>query len=180
MASCKCSSWWAELRASRRMSVSFRSFSHNSVRSSDTTFSSTPSPPSHSLETFRSHTGENWKKQHLTQKKRFWSLFFLDVSQVMSLLSNFFISHSEVSNTPCGNLHLCQFKRSMFTQMMMQRWRISLSMEDCHHHGGPWGRKVQRILGWKSPRCQRMALTCPSYWKPCWRNCVTVQGRNVT
>lgn len=32
------SSWWAELRASRRMSVSFISFSHSSERSSDTSF----------------------------------------------------------------------------------------------------------------------------------------------
>lgn len=32
------SSWWAELRASKRMSVSFISFSHSSERSSDTSF----------------------------------------------------------------------------------------------------------------------------------------------
>lgn len=38
MVSRSCSSWWAELRASRRMSVSFISFSHSSDRSSDTSF----------------------------------------------------------------------------------------------------------------------------------------------
>lgn len=32
------SSWWAELRASNRISVSFISFSHSSERSSDTSF----------------------------------------------------------------------------------------------------------------------------------------------
>lgn len=45
MVSRSCSSWWAELRASRRMSVSFISFSHSSDRSSDTSFfSGSPSP----------------------------------------------------------------------------------------------------------------------------------------
>lgn len=38
MVSRSCSSWWAELRASKRMSVSFISFSHSSERSSDTSF----------------------------------------------------------------------------------------------------------------------------------------------
>lgn len=52
MVSCSCSSWCAEFRASRRMSVSFISFSHSSDLSSDTTFSSPSSPSfssSHSL-----------------------------------------------------------------------------------------------------------------------------------
>lgn len=53
MASCSCSRRWAELKASKRMSVSLRSFSHSSVRSSVTTLSSPTSPsspPSESLQ----------------------------------------------------------------------------------------------------------------------------------
>lgn len=55
MASCSCSRWCAELKASRRMSVSFRSFSHSSERSSVTTLSSATSSPSQSLKNKRSH-----------------------------------------------------------------------------------------------------------------------------
>lgn len=121
MASCSCSSWWAELRASRRMSVSLRSFSQSSERNSDTSFSSVPSRSSHDLtETptdVTSHTRDSYRQ----------------IKQTLTLL-----------------------------------WRFSRGRYS--HHDGFWVKKGRSRWAWRSPRCQRMMLWSPFYWRPCWRS----------
>lgn len=68
MASRSCSSWCAEFSASRRMSVSFISFSHSSDFSSDTTFSS---PSFSSLHSWILMTQES---SYSTVKYHWWGM----------------------------------------------------------------------------------------------------------
>lgn len=103
MASCSCSKRWAELSASRRMSVSLRSFSHSSVRSSDTTFSSVPSPPSQSLEMFRRN--EN-RKDHLFEIAK---LRTTPDTIVPELLYYFLKNKNQHSNICSQTAELCNY-----------------------------------------------------------------------